>query len=149
MRQMASSDSQPQLGGYIGDRAVNKRFAFFAALQEAFRFEVRKIVLCGLVRRAMRVLMPDHGVLRGWMLERVLEQCDLAMIEIAAHADLSTQRFGADFLRADGFVQGSDRCHDDLQLVQNEIVQIIAIRLRMQEGRVVFFGRFENFVRDR
>jgi hypothetical protein len=101
---MASSNSQPQLGGQIGYRAVNKRFAFLAALQERFRFEVRKIILCGLVRRAMRILMTDHGVLRRGMLERVLEQCDLAMIEIAAHADLATQIFGSGFLRAHGFV---------------------------------------------
>ena len=141
--------SQAELGGQIGSRAVNKRFAFFAALQEAFRFEIRKIVLCGLVRRTMRVLMANYRVLRGGMLERVLEQRDLTMIEIATHADLATQCFGAGFLRAYGFVQRSDRSHDDFQLVQNEIVQIIAVRFCMQEGRVVFFGRFENFVRDR
>ena len=134
--------SQAELGGQIGSWAVNKRFAFFATLQEAFRFEIRKIVLCGLVRRAVRVLMADHGVLSGAMLERVLDQCDLTMIEIANHADRATQCFGAGFLRAHGFVKRSDRSNDDLQLVQNEIVQIVAIRFRMQEGRVVFFGRF-------
>ena len=62
----------------------------------------------------------------------MIKQCNLAMIEISSRAKGPAQRLGLLVLAADGFLERADRRAYHLPLVQEEIIQIVAVGFRVQ-----------------
>ncbi|MEX1116262.1 MAG: hypothetical protein WEB53_13495 [Akkermansiaceae bacterium] len=94
-----------QFFGEVSNRPVNKRFPGFSADEKPFGFKGCQVVLRRLVGNSVGSLMADDCVSRERMLQRVFQQCELPMVEIAVRSQMLPQSFHLSLLAADVFLE--------------------------------------------